>query len=124
MIFKVNQKQPPEITQTVDVAPTPFGGTRPQALQRLQVGLAGLGAIVLMVLLADVVMDRANRTEAASVPAAASTVAVEQKLPPQNDPLVDAGVVPDLPAEPVTEGAQEQPILPEQGVGQPKVVPQ
>lgn len=93
----------------------PLGGTRAQALQRLQIGIAGLGSMVLMIALANVIMDQANRTEASSVPQAAATVAADQAPPSQNDPLADAGVVPDMPAEPTATPPQEQAILPEQG---------
>lgn len=88
-----------------------IAGTRSESLHRLQVGLSGLAAIVLMLALANVIMDRANRTEAASVPDAAATV-----LPPvhsqQNDPLADAGVVPDVPARPApTPTSTQVPVI-------------
>lgn len=93
----------------------PLGGSRAQALQRLQIGVAGLASMVLMIALANVIMDQANRTEATSVPQAAATVAAEPTAAPQNDPLAEAGVVPDMPAEPTATPQQEQAILPEQG---------
>ncbi len=73
---------------------------RAEAIHRLQVGMFGLGAIVLMVGLANVVMERAKQTEAAAVPEAASTVAPAEAPVQNKDPLADAGVVPDLPAQP------------------------
>lgn len=93
----------------------PLGGTHAQAVQRLQIGLAGLGAMVLMIGLANVIMDRAQQTEADSVPQAAATVSPEPIAPPQNDPLAEAGVVPDLPADPNPAATREPAILPEQG---------
>ena len=54
--------------------------------------------IILIVGLANVIEDRATQTENASVPEAASTVAPSPEST-ANDPLADAGVVPDLPAE-------------------------
>ena len=99
-----------------DVAvPTPLGGTRAQAVQRLQIGIAGLASMVLMIALANIIMDQANRTEATSVPQAAATVAAKPTAAPQNDPLAEAGVVPDMPAEPTPTPQQEPAILPEQG---------
>ena len=92
-----------------------FDLTRAQAVQRLQIGIAGLASMVLMIALANVIMDQANRTEATSVPQAAATVAAEPTTAPQNDPLADAGVVPDMPAEPTATPQQEPAILPEQG---------
>lgn len=98
--------------------PAPLGGTREQAMQRLQIGLSGLAAMVLMVGLANIVMDRAKETDAATVPEAAATVA-PTNAPKQNDPLVDAGVVPDLPANPAATPTGVTPILPEQGGNAP-----
>lgn len=85
--------------ETPDIEPVPLSGTRAQAMQRLQVGLSGLGAMVLLVGLANVIMDRAKETEAGSVPEAASTVNASKSPAPASDPLADAGVAPDLPAE-------------------------
>lgn len=81
-----------------DVDSAPLGGSRAQAMQRLQVGVSLLLGIILIVGLANVIEERAKQTEDASVPQAASTVA---PAPAQtsSDPLADAGVVPDLPAE-------------------------
>lgn len=77
----------------------PLGGTRAEAIHRLQVGLLGLGAIVLMVGLANVVMERAKESEATTVPQSSATVAAQGPAAPNKDPLADAGVVPDLPAQ-------------------------
>ena len=86
--------------QDVDDAPSvPLGGTRAEAIHRLQVGLLGLGAIVLMVGLANVVMERAKESEATTVPQSSATVAAPGTAAPSKDPLADAGVVPDLPAQ-------------------------
>jgi hypothetical protein len=102
-------------TRPAGDSPAPLGGTRAQAVQRLQIGIAGLAAMVLMIALASVIMEQANRTEATSVPQAAATVAAESTAAPQTDPLADAGVVPDMPAEPTPTPSREQAILPEQG---------
>ncbi len=93
----------------------PLGGTNAEALQRLQIGAAGIVVMLLLVTLADVITERADRAEAEAVPEAAATVAPEPTEAPQSDPLVDAGVVPDLPAETAEEPEQEAAILPEQG---------
>lgn len=76
----------------------PLGGTRAQAMQRLQVGISLLFGIVLIVGLANVIEERAKQSEQTAVPQAASTVAPAAAAP-VSDPLADAGVVPDLPAE-------------------------
>lgn len=101
--------------KTDSEAPVPLGGTRSEAIQRLQVGLSLLAGVVLLVGLANVIEDRAKQTDAASVPEAAATVTTVPTPTGQRDPLADAGVVPDLPAEPTPTPTGERAILPEQG---------
>ena len=95
----------------------PLGGTRAQSMQRLQVGVAGLAAILLMIGLASVITDRARETDASTVPEAASTTEPVPTPTPKSDPLAEAGVVPDLPAEPTPGPSQEAAIMPEKGEG-------
>ena len=75
-----------------------------ETLHRLQVGSFGLGAMILLVGLANIIMDSVKDTQASAVPEAAPTVVVSQAPAPVRDPLADAGVVPDLPAEPEATG--------------------
>ena len=98
----------PEASTGVDPieAPVPLGGTRAEALKRLQIGLFGLGAVLFLIGIANVFLQRANLAEEAAVPEAAPTVAADEVKQPQSDPLADAGVVPELPADP---DANEQP---------------
>ena len=65
---------------------------RVQAVHRLQVGLFGLAGMLLLVSLANVIMDRAEMSDANTIGAAVSASAE-----PANDPLVDMGVAPELP---------------------------
>ncbi|QZP07968.1 hypothetical protein [Caenibius sp. WL] len=90
----ISQSQP-EGRGEPEALPVPLGGTRAQAIFRLQIGIAGLVAILMMIGLANIVMDRAKQTEATTVPEAASTLA-PVKIPPvpASDPLADAGVIP------------------------------
>lgn len=88
--------------------------SRAEMMQRLQVGLAGLAAMVLLVGLANIIQDRARVSDELAVPEAAPTV-VPSGPPALSDPLADAGVVPDMPAEPAP--AQSPAIVPEQGNG-------
>lgn len=81
----------------------PLGGTRAQAMQRLQVGVFGLATMVLLIGLAQIIMNQAREAEARVVPEAAPTVAPEETPEAESDPLADAGVGPDLPAEPEAE---------------------
>lgn len=77
----------------------PLGGTKAEATQRLQIGLVGLASMVLLVALANVLGSQADRAEEAAVPDAAPTTEPTAAAP-QRDPLADAGIVPDIPAEP------------------------
>ena len=85
----------PDGTGEPEDLPIPLGGTRAEAIFRLQIGLAGLAAMLMMIGLANIVMDRAKETEATTVPEAASTVAPARSASmPTSDPLADAGVIP------------------------------
>lgn len=94
--FLGNQKRDPD----EDVLTAPLAGTRAEAMQRLQVGFFGLVAMILLIGLANVIMNRAQQAEDEAVPDAAPTVAVDPEPSPQSDPLSEAGVVPELPADP------------------------
>lgn len=82
-----------------DFVPSPLAGTRAQSVQRLQVGLFGIGSMVLLVGLANVVLTNARQNEAQVVPEAAPTVAAPAEVKPASDPLAEAGIVPELPAQ-------------------------
>ena len=77
---------------------------RAQAVHRLQVGLFGIAGMLLLVGLANIIMDRARISddapaEASAASAAAASVAPESAAEsPASDPLADIGVVPDMPA--------------------------
>ena len=83
----------------------PLAGTNSQSIQRLQVGLFGLAAMVLLVALANIIRNNADQNEATIVPEAAPTVVVKKQADTASDPLADAGVVPDTPAEPAASDA-------------------
>jgi hypothetical protein len=88
----------------------PLAGTHSQAMQRLQIGLFGLAAMILLVSLANIILTNAQQNEARVVPEAAPTVVAEESLGPVSDPLADAGVVPDMPHEEV-EATDAAPAL-------------
>ena len=96
-----------------DAAPegAPLGGTRAEATQRLQVGLFGLGAMILMIGLAGIIGTQADLTQESAVPEAAPTTEPTAAAP-QRDPLADAGIVPDIPAEPSPTPTGEGAVLP------------
>ncbi len=72
---------------------------RAEAMQRLQVGVAGIGAMVLLVGLASIIGGQVDRNDKLAVPEAAPTTE-PSAAPAQANPLADAGVVPDIAAEP------------------------
>ena len=90
--------------QDVPVAAAPLNGTRAERVQRVQVGIFGLFAVALLVGLADIVISRAQETQASAVPEAAPTTAPSD-APPARDPLAEAGVVPELSPEQATQAA-------------------
>jgi hypothetical protein len=107
MARPLNSRAPAPPGQPEALPQAPLGGTRAEALRRLQMGAVGVVAVLLLIGLASIIKDRATQTENTSVagaaatssPAAATTVA---------DPLAEAGVVPEMPASP-TSGAAASP---------------
>ncbi|WP_206742020.1 hypothetical protein [Erythrobacter longus] len=99
----------------------PLGGTKAEATQRLQIGLFGLVSMVLLIGLATIIGNQADRTQESAVPDAAPTTEPAETSQ-QRDPLASAGIVPDIPAEP-TPGASATPgasgAAGQQGEGQP-----
>ena len=81
---------------------SPLAGTRSQSMQRLQIGLFGLAAMILLVSLANIILTNAQQNEARVVPEAAPTLAADGNGDQASDPLADAGVVPDMPDEGAT----------------------
>ena len=92
-----------------DEAQAPLAGSRSQSIQRLQVGLFGLAAMVLLVALANIIRNNADQNEATVVPEAAPTMAKGQADEPVSDPLADAGVVPDVATDQPAEGNARSP---------------
>jgi len=81
------------------MAEAPLGGTRAEAMRRLQMGAVGVVAVLLLIGLASIIKDRASQTENNSVAEAAATAAPGASTAAA-DPLAEAGVVPDIPAGP------------------------
>jgi hypothetical protein len=69
---------------------------RAQAVQRLQAGLFGLAAIVLVVGLANIINDRARLSDSGRAAGAEASAPGE---PAKTDPLADIGVVPSAAPE-------------------------
>lgn len=72
---------------------------RAQAVHRLQIGLFGLAGMLLIVALANIIMDRAQLSEnaAAGTRAAINAASPSPSETAAKDPLVDMGVAPELP---------------------------
>jgi hypothetical protein len=68
---------------------------RAQAVHRLQVGMFGLAGMLLLVSLANVIMDRAKYLDDTSVNLAEPMTSASETS--AKDPLVDMGVAPELP---------------------------
>ncbi len=74
-------------------------------MHRLQIGIAGIFAVLVMVALADMLLQRAGGDVPTAVAGTASPGTMEPdaqpvvQAPAASEPLVDLGVVPDLPAE-------------------------
>ena len=89
---------PSEVPGAPDDLPPP-ATVRAEAMQRLQVGVFGIGAMVLLVGLASIIGGQAERNDKLAVPEAAPTTE-PSAAPAQANPLADAGVVPDIAAQP------------------------
>lgn len=114
--FDMSRKSP---ATALDEADGPaVGARRERTIQRLQIGITGIVLMILLVGLASVIRNRAAEIDATTVPAAAPTTE-PTAAPTQADPLVEAGVVPDLPAQPVPSAA----AVPTTGMESPTDVP-
>lgn len=90
------------------------GHVRAEAVQRLQVGLFGIGAMVLLVGLASIIGGQVDRNDQLAVPEAAPTIEPGEPAALPN-PLADAGVVPDIAAEPSPSPSPQPLNLPPPG---------
>jgi len=82
----------PPVAAPQQFVPPSMRELRSQAVQRLQVGLFGLASMLLLVGLANIIMDRARLTEENEAAAAQVSGEIEEKA--ASDPLADIGVVP------------------------------
>lgn len=87
-----------ETAGDADGLPAPVT-VRAEAIQRLQVGLVGIGTMVLLVGLASIIGGQADRNDQLAAPEAAPTTEPSTSAS-QVNPLADAGVVPDIAAQP------------------------
>ena len=97
-LFSAERRDAPDTAAAAEREP-PLSEERQEAIQRLQIGVFGIAAMVLLVGLASIIGSQADVTEEAAVPDAAPTTE-PSATPSQVNPLADAGVVPDIAAEP------------------------
>lgn len=87
----------PELVQPVTTpqhfTPPTARQRRAEAVQRLQVGLFGLAAMLLLVALANIIMERVRLADAAAG-AISSTHISSPNNSSNTDPLADLGVIP------------------------------
>jgi hypothetical protein len=97
----------PELVQPVTTpqhfTPPTARERRAEAVQRMQVGLFGLAAMLLLVALANIIMERARLADAAAGITSSAHVAGPVSGN-SSDPLADIGVIPS-PADPATPRA-------------------
>jgi hypothetical protein len=101
----VDRGEAPFVVPVHHIPPTPRE-MRAQAVHRLQVGLFGLAGMLLLVSLANVIMERAQLSDSAAINAPNTAVSSSAA----NDPLVDMGVAPELP---VGDGANAKKPAPQ-----------
>jgi len=86
---------------------------RAQSVHRLQVGLFGLCAMLLLVGLANIIMDRAQLADEQD-PIEEVIAVDEEPMKQVSDPLADIGVVPAADPEPEAETVAEPDFLPDE----------
>lgn len=86
---------------------------RMEGLQRVQIGLTGLAGVVLLVGLANIVIDKARMDDAALPPPTVPTMESTNAVSPK-DPLAELGVQP---------APEQAPVVPEQAPVVPDLQP-
>lgn len=92
--------EPVPVPSVLAYTPPSARELRAQAVHRLQVGMFGLAGMLLIVSLANVIMDRAKYLDETAVNVTepmASVTEAEDSQAKASDPLVDMGVAPELP---------------------------
>lgn len=89
----------------------PLGGSRSEAVRRLQMGAVGVVAVLMLIGLASLIKDRATETDNAAVAGAAATTAAAVSTAAA-DPLAEAGVVPEIPGSSPTASGSATAVAP------------
>ena len=83
-----------KVTTAQHFVPPTARELRAQAVQRLQVGLFGLAAMLLLVGLANIIMQHARQSDASLADSGALAAKSASANPGDSDPLADIGVAP------------------------------
>lgn len=110
--------QPEAPASPLAYTPPSMREMRAQAVHRLQVGLFGLAGMLLLVSLANVIMDRAKYIDQTAVAGTAPMDGASAAA--ASDPLVDMGVAPELPVKPTVAISPAPPPQPAPSVKAPQ----
>ncbi|WHO38078.1 hypothetical protein PMI04_016140 [Sphingobium sp. AP49] len=86
---------------------------RQEGLQRVQIGLTGLAGVILLVGLANIVIDKARVDDIAAAPSAVPTIDVNAAVAATapKEPLAELGVQPAPEQAPIVPDLQPDPNL-------------
>lgn len=84
---------------------------RQEGLQRVQIGLTGLAGVILLVGLANIVIDKAKLDVAVQPPPTVSTLDNANALAQPKEPLAELGVTPSMSQSQVVPDLQPDPNL-------------
>ena len=93
--------------KSASMAETP---RRQEGLQRVQIGLTGLAGVVLLVGLANIVIEKARMDDAALPPPVVPTLSQQNAVSPK-DPLAELGVQPAAEQAPLVPDLQPDPNI-------------
>jgi hypothetical protein len=105
MAQKIRPRLLTQVATTNSSAPSQARQTRAQAVHRLQIGLFGLAAMLLLVGLANIIMDRARLSDDSDM-ATPAVAATDKKA--ATDPLADIGVVPAAGSSTASTGSPQK----------------
>ncbi|MDF0544482.1 hypothetical protein PX699_19190 [Sphingobium sp. H39-3-25] len=84
---------------------------RQEGLQRVQIGLTGLAGVILLVGLANIVIDKAKLGDSVQPPPTVPTLDSANALGQPKEPLAELGVTPSMPQSQVVPDLQPDPNL-------------
>lgn len=109
-LLSVRATAPAAVPSALHFEPPSVRELRAQSVHRAQVGLGGLAAMLLLVGLANIIMDRARLSDAGTVTTNASRMP-SGKPSANGDPMADIGVAPDMPSSPTAANSRAAPVV-------------